>query len=437
MGGQLGSAILGIAHFSLLSRFLTQAEMGTYFLLFSITMLFSILGSLGLPDTQVRLLSQFIGAGDSSKAKAVVNRCLLFVSLSSATIAALVAIGLQTNTVTDFFNLPRETAISTIVPLWIIASCFQSIACENFRGLHDIKYATLFNNTGKNGFSLAVSLIAILLFSDFTLETALYSSLIALVINNFFAFFILKPKLQKLGTPSRITNNEIFKIALPLCANIVLIFSLTRFGIWVLGALSTAEDLALYGAALQLVTLLTLPLLIVNSVVPPIISNQYFNSNNHSKLEKTIRSFSTLAGLPAMIAVSVIYFFGAYILALVYGDNYAQAHELLIFLALGQAVNVLVGTSGTLLKMTNHHNLLLRINLFFGFFSAIFLIFAAKEFGAVGVATVTGITMIIKNVFTWQLATLRTGVNSAVFIRPSDFTHLWHSMLTLLKSRNI
>ena len=191
-----------------------------------------------------------------------------------------------------------------------------------------------------------------------------------------------------------------------------------RAGIFVLGYFVAKDELALYGAALQLVVLIVIPLRIVNSVLPPIMSNMYFNENNHTKLEDTIRSVTTIASLPALFAILAIILFGDKILVLTYGDFYAKGHFLLSLLALGALSDVVLGPAGFLLTMTNNQGILLKIQTISIVLVLILLVIAAKILGLTGVALVAGLSIVIQNTVTLLVTKKATGILCCMYLAP-------------------
>jgi Na+-driven multidrug efflux pump len=63
-----------------------------------------------------------------------------------------------------------------------------------------------------------------------------------------------------------------------------------------------------------------MPLLIVNLVLPPIVAEMYAQGQR-GRLERTLRTFSTLAGIPSLLVLLVFMLLGGSILGLVYGEH--------------------------------------------------------------------------------------------------------------------
>jgi O-antigen/teichoic acid export membrane protein len=83
---------------------------------------------------------------------------------------------------------------------------------------------------------------------------------------------LLWKKLNVLPLPKgdEIHVSEIIKISWPLWITNLTLFVLVQSALWVMGLFRSPEEVAVYGAAVRAITLVTMPLLIVNLVVPPL-----------------------------------------------------------------------------------------------------------------------------------------------------------------------
>ena len=197
-------------------------------------------------------------------------------------------------------------------------------------------------------------------------------------------------------------------------ANMVLVFLVARIGMWTVGIFLEKSQVALFGVGLQLVSIITMPLFIINSMLSPIIADLYSKPAEHNRLEKIVRSVTTVASLPAIIMLVVFVLYGREFLGFLYGDYYSQAYYILILLALGQTTNVLVGPTGYMLKMTAFHTQLLLINLVFGVITIAGSFLAAQHYDATIVAGVMTTTLILQNILTLYYSKRATGIYCCV-----------------------
>jgi O-antigen/teichoic acid export membrane protein len=94
-------------------------------------------------------------------------------------------------------------------------------------------------------------------------------------------------------------------------------FVLQTADIWILGALTSDTSDAVYANAYKLVTFVVMPLLVVNLVMPPIVAEMYAQGRT-ARLERTLRAFSTLSGVPSLLFLVGFMVLGKPILGLVY-----------------------------------------------------------------------------------------------------------------------
>jgi O-antigen/teichoic acid export membrane protein len=95
---------------------------------------------------------------------------------------------------------------------------------------------------------------------------------------------------------------------------------------------------------------------------------------------------------------------------LFYGDFYRQAAPILLVLSLGQVVNVWAGSCGMALMMTGHQTWVLRILMLKGFFLVIASLLVVQDHGAMGVAVVSAIGLVLQNALMLVAAKRKIGV---------------------------
>ena len=138
---------------------------------------------------------------------------------------------------------------------------------------------------------------------------------------------------------------EVLSISLPLLIVTLVMMVRTNGDIWMLGAFLPQGELALYGAANRLVTMVTMPMAIVTAVTPPLIAEMY-SQGRREDLEHTLRSTATLTGIPAWLASMGCIFFAGPILGLVFGNYYREGAVVLALLSIGLFASVCAGSCG-------------------------------------------------------------------------------------------
>jgi O-antigen/teichoic acid export membrane protein len=305
-----------------------------------------------------------------------------------------------------------------LAALWVVALALQGLLSETFRGWHDIRSATLFGG-------LITGLLSAIVFSAIwvvrghsDLSEVLAVSIVAGASSSVAAGILLKQKIMPLKGTDRIRPREVLEIAWPLLLTNVVYFGLNQGDLLILGAFRSSEEVALYGAAVQVVTLVSFPLIIVNAVVPPLIAELYARGEK-SRLERTLRTTATAAGIPALVVAAALILFGGPILGVVYGNYYADGYFVVAALGLGYLINVLFGSCGNTLIMTGHHYTMLAITVLTGAVTIGGMFWVVGRYGMPAVAVVSSARIILQNFLMWIYAWKKTGVWTHANFRPS------------------
>jgi O-antigen/teichoic acid export membrane protein len=231
------------------------------------------------------------------------------------------------------------------------------------------------------------------------------------------ALFALRPALR--ATPvQRASARSLLSASLPVLLTGVVGMTYQRFDLWTVGALFGAEQVALYGAAKRLIVLISLPIVILSLVVPPVVAELHA-SRDLARLQRALRGSATLAGLPAIAMLLVFLAASEPVLGLVYGDFFRQGGVVLALLCLERLVFVWVGPSAMVLAMTGHETTLMRITLGTGLLTGLTVVLGSHFWGFHGVAIgyIAGSTG--QQIATWYAVYRLTGLRTDI-----DVLHL-------------
>src|SRR6266540_7549822 len=144
LAGRILSIVAGVAVNALLSRILTPAELGDYFLAFTIVLFASTLAELGMDIAIVRFVAGAIGIRQFGQARAAIRAVLRCVLVATLAVMAVMALGPGHLLATHVFHSTALAQIMGLASLWTAGLVFRSIFAEAFRGMHDLRFATLF-----------------------------------------------------------------------------------------------------------------------------------------------------------------------------------------------------------------------------------------------------------------------------------------------------
>jgi O-antigen/teichoic acid export membrane protein len=432
IGGKIVAAAIGLVTNGVLTRLLTKQEFGVYLLAFSIISLGAVIGSLGLPKTVLRFVAESMTLGQPGRARRAIYTALGLgvVGALGFSLAYLFIVGDLVSR--DLFHRPALVAVIGLSAGWMAISTMQEIMAETFRGFHDIRMATLFGGlatAGKSaGLIMRVMLLACLVLLGLTsgwdtdVRTVMLASIGSGAASSLLAAVFLHKRISSLGTQGAddpISTKDTLRDAFP-----TLLISLTSFvllsaaDLWILGIFRPSEEVGLYGAASRLVTLIAMPLLITNLVLPPIIAEMYAQGRAVA-LERTLRSFSTLSGVPSLLVLTVFMLLGGPILGLVYGPGYQGAAVVLVLLSAGKLAAVWAGSCGAVLQFTGHQGSMLRVNLLTSPLFIIGALLVVRDYGPIGVASMTAAITVLQNAALVLVAKRKTGMWTHVSLSPS------------------
>jgi O-antigen/teichoic acid export membrane protein len=409
--GKLATAFTGLAANALLARLLTPEEMGAYFLTFSLVSVAAIIAQLGLTQAIVRLVAESLGTDRSARARLAVHWVVRIAGFGALLMSCALAFGGGAWVASRLFHSEIMSQVMGLAAVWVVIITFQQLMAEIFRGFHDIRLATVFGG-------LITGLLAMLMFLGLWLLQG-YGDIHHIILLTLIAGFssialssvLLWKKLSLLPWPSdeEISGLEIISISWPLWVTNLTIFVLVHVDLWIMGMFRSPEEVAVYGAALRMVTLITMPLLIVNAVVPPLIAEMHAQGKI-KELEVVLRTAASLTGFPSLIVLGAFVFFGDSILGILFGEYYKVGGIVLAVLSIGQLANVWAGSCGLVLMLTGHQTAMMIITVCCGLFTAILGWELVSQYGGVGVAIAASSGMVLQNLSMLFFAKKSTGI---------------------------
>jgi O-antigen/teichoic acid export membrane protein len=429
--------MFGIVTTGLLARMLSKQELGAYFLALTIVSLGAVVGSLGLPKTVVRLVAENMGVGRPERVRRVIRTVLGLGVLGTLGISLAYLLG--GNLVSEhLFHSSLLVGVTGLLAGWIAIAVVQEITAETFRGFHDIRLATLLGGlatAGKSGgLIMRVLLLGVLVLLWVRSEQTSLATVILVCIGSgsvsvVLSLWLLYGKVSSLDSSEGaedeepVSAKEVLDDAIPFLGIALTSFVLLSADIWILGALGSLKEVGIYGAASRLVLFVAMPLLIVNLVLPPIIAEMYAQGRTVA-LERTLRTFSTLSGVPSLLVLIVFMLLGGPILGLVYSKPiYHSDPAVLVLLILSAAKLTAVwsGSCGMVLQFTGYQSSMLRVSVLTSPLFFVVAILATQRYGPVGVACAAGATTALQNVIMVLLAKRKTGMWTHVMFSLTPF----------------
>jgi O-antigen/teichoic acid export membrane protein len=417
LSGRVALVFTGLATNALLARLLTPAELGAYFLAFSMVGILASLGALGLKHAVVRFVAESVGLRQYERARRSIKIALVYGSLGAVAVS-LTYLFFGGRLASSLFNSPALAAVAGVTSGWILISALQALLVETFRGFHDIRITiTLGGVADGNGVLtggvLSLSLLVLFLFrGEAGLAVVMLLGIVSGGVSTLLAALLLRRRVVSLPQSSsdeKLWVGEMMNVAVPLMVTNLSIFALGQASIWVVGALLGPQEVALYGAAFRLMRYVAVPLQIANMVAPPLIAELYAQGRIE-QLQRTVRAVATTAAIPAILPLAAFILFGGPIMGLIFGGYYREASVPLALLSLGQIVSVWAGSCEQALMMTGHQTTMMAIVVITGLFMVLGGIWAAQHYGIAGVAGVVAGGLVLRNIVTLLIVRRKVGV---------------------------
>ena len=408
-GGFSTLALTSVAVNAVLTRTLTPASVGVYFLAASVVYLAATVGRAGLNQAVVRLIA---GAESTQglPAAGLALRTVLRVAALAATAAGVLlafSLGQLAETV---FDSDRLAQLGLLLGCWSFVEALRLVASEALRGFGHIGAATLLGDAGRQVLFGAAVVAAVVSTGELTLNVVVACAVAAGAAVLLVALVLLRRRLRQ-SAPSADAPSALgtLRLSLPMMVAALSLLAVSQGDVWLAGIFLSDAEVGVYAATARLVLLVVIPLQISSVVLTPIVARLHARGRI-TELERVARVGAAAAALPTVVIVATLLLAGGPILGLVYGDAYREGARVLAILACGQLVNALVGACGQVLLMTGNQKAMMRVTVAGGALFFLSGAVATSWFGLSGLAVASAVTIGGTNVVLWILVRRRLGV---------------------------
>jgi len=219
--------------------------------------------------------------------------------------------------------------------------------------------------------------------------------------------------------PGALDTRWLLRTSLPLLwvASMNLVMGWTD--ILVLGIWTDAATVGVYGVATRIAALTAFILVAVNSVTAPRFATLHAQ-NDHRGLERLAQRSACWMLLAVLPIILFLLLFPKLILGF-FGTDFVGGESLLRVLALGQLVNVAMGSVGYLLMMTGYERLMRNNIVFSAFLNLVGNLVLVPIFGAIGAAISTAFSLAFMNLVSFLLVNKKLRINTmGYFFKKAD-----------------
>lgn len=413
LAGRLIVVGLGLVIGIVLTRLLPAEQMGIYLLVSSIVAFGALVAGAGISQLCTRYVAQYLAVGQADRVRPAL-RVLLRLGVGCAAATAVIAVAVTGSFGQNVYRGPGLFLLSVLLGAWVFGVAAQAFFADSLRGLSEIRAASLYGGPVTSALIMS-GLLAVLAFDrGITVNDVLMLVVAATAAGTACAALSLRLRLRRLprgpsGNGSQMSIRGVFAVSVPLAFTNGLLFTLSSADLWVLGAVRSTADVAVYGVASRSATLVAMPLLVVFGVLPPVIAGLNA-SGDLIRLERVLRMTATAASAPAALLTLTFVVAGGPLLALIYGEHYRAGASLLVILSIGQLIAVLTGVCGLVLVMTGHQRLLLLVTAATVVATVVMLVVAVPLWGMVGAAVVSTVGLSVQNIALLTVARRTTGL---------------------------
>jgi O-antigen/teichoic acid export membrane protein len=383
----VASVVVGFFFKIYLSRILGAEALGIYSLGITVISILGIFLSLGYGNGLIRFVSKYKTTKQSERLSAYLTSTLFINTIIAIPIFLLFVLFPHAIAV-NLLNTPSLEEYIPIFGVMMVVNSFIVIAEQLIRGLQEVRKSTVINTFIRLPFKIG---LVVLFFSwGFELEgyiaAELFGSILVLVLFSLLLKHLLKPvvklswrnvlKLNK--EEKKYSTNLLITNAVAALRNhgdkILLVYYLSTF------------ELGIYSVVLTIASFIPMVLTSVNSIFSPIISQLHAENR-----VKELNHYFQLSGRYVFVLsfpLMVFLFLFADDIMLVFGKDFMEGGTLLLFVVIGQIINVSLGSVGSMLQMCGYEKQMRDISIVSSVTSFLLYFFLISKWGLIGLGLV-------------------------------------------------
>jgi O-antigen/teichoic acid export membrane protein len=388
-----------------LARVLGADGAGVYYLALTVTTVAAVVARVGLDDASLRFISASMAEDTWERVKGVYNRG----------IAISVGVGLILTAVlwlsaewisTVVFDEPRLATAVKIMSLAVAPHAVMILHTQALKGLKKIPQAMLLQGFGVPLLSIPLFLAVAPLMGVKGAAGVWAGATLAVAGFGRYLWKRVTPDLS--DVKGEFSTGFLLSTSLPLLlvASMHLVMNWTdtvMLGIW-----SDSRQVGIYSVAMKTATLTNLLIVAVSSIAAPKFSALY-KKGQSEELSSLVQDVTTLLFICAVPLLAVFLSVPGLIL-LIFGGDFAEGSGVLRILALGQFVNVVLGSAGHLLVMTGHEKDMRNITVMVALVNVALNLALVPHYGIIGAATATSLSLIATGLFATLLVRRRLSI---------------------------
>ncbi len=407
--GKAAFVVATLAWNALLTRLLTEQEVGAFYLITSIVLVGELLVLGGLNQAAMRLIAARKATEDTLAP--LIRGSILLLGGFGLAFGVGYALWIGPWLGERVFHSPLIGELADLTALWFGLRAAQTFAAFLLRGFHRVGLAAFFDGTTT---ALLMALVLLSLYLRSTpveVREVLLLLSGALVCSILLALAILRRQGDSTARTPGVRILEPLRIGLPLAALALTSVGANEAHIWIAGIFLAHADIAIYGAASRLGKFIQMPQLVLTGVIPSSIAELYALQRKR-QIQEVLQVAATLSFIPTLFGAIVLCLAARGILGFVFGESYADGWFVLISLVGGHLFSSAMGFPGVLLAMTDHQNLLFKTGVISSVTGISVSLALVKAMGIDGVALGAASGKICQNFLMWHYCRTRVGIDT-------------------------
>lgn len=329
----------------LITRYLTQAEAGHYFVAFGVVATAFCIAGFGLPDGLVKTVGEDIAAGRDGAVRRSITRAGFFTLASCVGLSIIGAVGAM--------SAGFDRVYVLLTTAWWFCYAMVFFSAQGLVALRRAGIGSFFFYTSTNLCLLGTSVPYILLAKTPDLDGVMIATVSGAGLSMLAAAGFLARQLSAYPNGDELVLlRPAFRIGFVIALARVLQAMIYWIPVWIAGALLKPEDASLIGTASRLLIAVTAVIAALRfSVRPEIVAAAARDDWKH--IERLGRTISMVATASTLAAMLLLWFLGGDAIQFVFGANYAAVAPILLILMVGALGESVGGPVDEILKMTS------------------------------------------------------------------------------------
>jgi O-antigen/teichoic acid export membrane protein len=424
---------------ALIARLLSPEEVGLFFLALSIVTVAAVIADFGFGKTLLRVIPDAVTSGDEARAHLHIQHVFIAVTITIAVTVVFLLSPFGLWLAGKLSHGPLLGELMPLVALWLVATVVLSLQAETCRGYHQIGAAIFYGGalTGLGNILLVTLALTAAWYSSVTID--LRQLIILFICSGAVLVLLASIKLyRRLHHDRSDVSNEsarpvksLFVLAWPFWISSMAMILITHAEIWILGYLRPPEEVAAFALVARLAMLVSFPLIIVNSVLPPLIS-ELFARDDIKKMERMLRGAAGITTLASLVVFLLLLVLGDWLPQFLFGEYFSGNWNIMMILSAGWLFHVWAGSGGFVLSMTDNQKSGMLINLVMGVVILLAGIWLTDLYGGLGMAIASSSGIVLINVL--MLLTIRHKLDINIYASLSGFRDLLNEFQRRLKA---